>query len=121
MPMEPGVDLLADYGVQTQSYYRGAKHLLGTIVEELLFDGTTGLVVIDERLVKRAIDRANGDGDADNEFVVFNGNNQGWVCVCWYGGLGRPPDGGIVPFTQKKARPLGSGPGQVCECGGLVR
>ena len=67
MPMEPGVDLLADYGVQTQSYYRGAKHLLGTIVEELLFDGTTGLVVIDESLVKRAIDRANGVADEDNE------------------------------------------------------
>ena len=70
MPMEPGVDLLADYGVQTQSYYRGAKHLLGTIVEELLFDGTTGLVVIDESLVKRAIARANGDADADADNEV---------------------------------------------------
>lgn len=67
LPMEPGVDLLADYGFQTKSYYRGAKHLLGTIVEELLFDGTTGLVVIDKSLVKRAIDRANGDADADKE------------------------------------------------------
>jgi hypothetical protein len=52
--------MLADYGLQSRSYFRGVKHLLGTVVEEVLLDGQKGTVVLDATLVRRAIDRSSG-------------------------------------------------------------
>jgi ATP-dependent protease Clp ATPase subunit len=59
-PVEAAVMMLADYGLQSRSYFRGVKHLLGTVVEEVLLDGQKGTVVLDATLVRRAIDRSSG-------------------------------------------------------------
>lgn len=59
-PGPDAVRLLADYGISTRTYFRGVKHLVGTIVEDVLFDGETGTVVLDAALVRRAIERADG-------------------------------------------------------------
>ena len=59
-PLEPAVNLLSDWAVQERSYFRGVKHLVGSVVEEVIFDGTTGTVMLDAALVRRAIDRAGG-------------------------------------------------------------
>lgn len=76
MTLEPAVRLIADYAVATGGNYRVAKHLIGTIVEEVLFDDTKGLVLVDAPLVKRAIERANGgEGDLGVKAIPVPGED----------------------------------------------
>jgi ATP-dependent protease Clp ATPase subunit len=60
-PQQSAVSYLSEYGVDSKTFYRGVKHLVGSIVEEILFDGTTGTVMLDAALVRRAIDRQGGN------------------------------------------------------------
>ena len=65
LAMQSGVDLLADYGVETRTFFRGVKHLVGSVVEEALFDGAKGTIMLDAALVRLAIDRSTVVPGAD--------------------------------------------------------
>jgi ATP-dependent protease Clp ATPase subunit len=65
-PQETAVGMLADYAVESGTFYRGVKHVLGTLVEELLFDEAKGTVMLDAALVRRSIDRASGIAPPDS-------------------------------------------------------
>jgi ATP-dependent protease Clp ATPase subunit len=61
LPTDSGVRLLSNYGVETSTYYRGVKHIVGGIVEDILFNASKGeKVCLDPVLVQRAIDRSCG-------------------------------------------------------------
>lgn len=63
-PTQNAVSLLAQYAVETRQYYRGVKHLIGSVIEEILFDGTGGTTMLDSALIRRAIDRTSAGIDS---------------------------------------------------------
>lgn len=63
-PQPSGVDMLANYGLESKTFFRGVKHVLGTVVEDILFNDKQGTVFIDANLIRRAIDRAGGIASA---------------------------------------------------------
>jgi ATP-dependent Clp protease ATP-binding subunit ClpX len=56
-PSDTAIRAIADYSIQSKGYYRAAKDVLASIVEELLFDDYRGTMVIEKYAVRRAIDR----------------------------------------------------------------
>lgn len=67
-PKSDGVNLLADYGIESKTFFRGVKHILGTVVEDVLFNETKGTVKLDASLIRRAIDRAGGVAASAGDF-----------------------------------------------------
>ena len=64
---QSGVNLLSSYGVETKSFFRGVKHIIGSVVEEVLFDGPSNTIMLDDALIRRAIDRSTmQDSDSDH-------------------------------------------------------
>lgn len=56
-PADAAIRAIGDYAMQTKTFYRGAKAVLATIVEEVFFDPHRGTVVVEAGDVRRAIDR----------------------------------------------------------------
>ena len=68
IPQADGVSLLADYGIESRTFFRGVKHIIGTVVEDVLFNEAKGTVVLDSAMIRRALDRVGGVASAEKDF-----------------------------------------------------
>jgi ATP-dependent Clp protease ATP-binding subunit ClpX len=61
-PTDAAIRAIGGYAVESKTFYRGAKAILATIVEEAIFDPHRGTVVIEVGDVRRAVDRLSSGG-----------------------------------------------------------
>ena len=86
-PHVDGVSLLADYGIESRTFFRGVKHIIGTVIEDVLFNEAKGSVVLDSAMIRRALDRVGGISSEDDYDSVgkaeplFNDGSVGQVQV----------------------------------------
>ena len=65
-PRDSAIRAIGDYSMQSKTFYRGAKAILATIVEEIFFDPHPGVMFIELEDVRRAIDRLSS-GHVQND------------------------------------------------------
>ena len=77
IPQADGVSLLADYGIESRTFFRGVKHIIGTVIEDVLFNEMKGSVVLDSAMIRRAIDRVGGIASSEEDFdAVYKTENS---------------------------------------------